>query len=103
MSTIAFYEWAGSLTGLLGAALIAVRCRFSGYGFLFFLLSNFCWIAYGLSTGASGLILMQIGFTATSLLGVYRWLVTEKVGAGAPASTPAYAKTDSRNHSCGTG
>jgi len=31
------------------------------------------WIAFGLRERTFGLLLMQVGFTATSLLGIYRW------------------------------
>lgn len=68
-------EWAGSLTGLLGAALLALNNAWSGYGFLAFLFSNVCWITYGRMTDAKGLITMQLGFTATSLIGIWQWLV----------------------------
>lgn len=67
-------EWLGSLTGLLGAGLLATNSDWSGYGFVAFLLSNACWIAYGRMIQARGLITMQIGFTATSLVGIWQWL-----------------------------
>ena len=68
------FEWAGSLTGLAGAGLLAMNTAWSGYGFLAFLISNLCWIAYGRMAGAKGLITMQLGFTVTSLVGIWRWL-----------------------------
>lgn len=52
-----------------------MNARFSGYGWIFFLASNVAWISYGLLMSAFGLVVMQIGFTATSLLGAYRWLI----------------------------
>jgi hypothetical protein len=45
-------EWVGCAFGLMGAAMLALNTRFSGWGFvffLFFLLSNICWIRYGVS------------------------------------------------------
>ncbi len=66
-------EWLGCLSGLLGAALLALNNRYSGYGFAAFLISNVCWISYGVLSGSWGLVVMQMGFTATSLLGLYRW------------------------------
>lgn len=66
-------EWLGCMTGLLGATLLALNNRYSGYGFMVFLVSNGCWVMYGILGGAWGLIVMQLGFTATSLLGLYRW------------------------------
>ncbi len=66
-------EWLGCMTGLLGAMLLALNNRYSGYGFVAFLASNVCWVMYGMLGGAWGLVVMQLGFTATSLLGLYRW------------------------------
>ncbi len=66
-------EWLGCLTGLLGALLLAHNSRYSGYGFVAFLVSNTCWIGYGVLGESWGLVVMQLGFTATSVLGLYRW------------------------------
>lgn len=68
-------EWAGCTFGLLGAFLLALNNANSGYGFIAFLVSNICWILFARRINASGLLLMQVGFTATSLLGVYKWVV----------------------------
>lgn len=80
MSTL--LEWLGCFSGLLGAALLAFNNRHSGYGFVAFLASNLCWIGYGLLTDAWGLVVMQLGFTATSVLGLYHWFpgVRKKLG-----------------------
>ncbi len=66
-------EWLGCMTGLLGATLLALNNRYSGYGFMAFLASNVCWMGYGIAMESWGLVTMQLGFTATSLLGLYRW------------------------------
>lgn len=66
-------EWCGAGLGLLGALLLALNTRHSGWGFVAFLASNVCWIAFALMSGTYGLLTMQVGFTLTSLLGVYRW------------------------------
>lgn len=68
-------QWAGCALGVLGSFLLATNSRFSGYGFLAFLGSNAMWISYGVMAGAPALIVMQVAFTLTSLLGVYRWLL----------------------------
>ncbi len=67
-------EWTGTLTGLLGALLLSLNTELSGYGFIFFLLSNIAWICFALRTRSYGLLTQQIGFSATSILGVVRWL-----------------------------
>jgi len=83
MLTLSLLEWLGAWSGLAGAALLAVRCRYSPYGWLLFLLSNFCWIAFAARSGIEGLQLQHVGFMLTSLLGIYRWLI---VGEGLPVT-----------------
>lgn len=78
-------EWSGAILGLLGAGLLALNTRHSGYGFVAFLLSNCCWIGFGLLSGSYGLLTMQAGFTVTSAIGVYRWLYKPPL----PCPTPA--------------
>jgi hypothetical protein len=68
-------EWLGAALGLLGAGLLATNTRFSAYGWLAFLASNVCWISYAHMLGAWGLLAQQIGFTATSCIGLWRWRV----------------------------
>lgn len=68
-------EWGGSLTGLLGAGLLALNASISGLGFVAFLVSNLVWIGFALSIRAYGLLFMQLGFTVTSLVGISRWLL----------------------------
>lgn len=66
-------EWTGAVLGLAGALLLALKLDISGYGFIAFLLSNVCWLYFGVCNRAWGLVTMQLGFTATSLVGLYNW------------------------------
>jgi len=75
-------EWAGCAAGLLGSLLVAMNNRLSGWGFVVILVSNVLWIAFGLVTGTIGLVVMQAGFMATSLLGIYRWLIVDSERKG---------------------
>lgn len=68
-------EWLGCLFGLAGAFVLAMNASYSGWGFVLFLLSNGFMITYGLITKARGIILMQLGFTATSAIGAANWLL----------------------------
>lgn len=68
-------EWSGTITGSVGSLLLAINTIYSGWGFALFLISNGFWIAFGLRKKAPGLVAMQLVFTATSALGVYRWLI----------------------------
>lgn len=67
-----FFEWSGALVGLLGALLLAMNVRISRYGWLAFLAANAFMIAFALCLDLRGLLVQQIGYTATSLLGIYR-------------------------------
>lgn len=67
--------WAGAFTGLIGAQLLAMNNAYSGWGFAFFLLSNLFMLMYGFAVKARGLILMQMGFTVTSLQGIYHYFL----------------------------
>lgn len=82
-----FVEWGGAATGLLGAGLLALNHpSWSRWGFVAFLASNMMWISFGVATSAWGLVAMQVGFTATSLVGIYRWFIAagaESVAVGA--------------------
>jgi hypothetical protein len=67
--------WFGSITGLIGGLLLALNAPYSGWGFVAFLLSNTAWLSHGIRTKTWSLVAMQVGFTATSLLGVWRWML----------------------------
>lgn len=66
------FEWAGSLLGLLGAFLLATHTRFSRYGWLAFFAANLAMVAFAFGIGRYGLLVQQVGFMGTSLLGLYR-------------------------------
>jgi len=67
-------EWGGCLTGMAGAGLLALHTAISGWGFALFLLSNMFMLAYGFLSRAKGLMLMQVGFTVTSVAGIANWI-----------------------------
>lgn len=67
-----YIEWAGSLTGLAGSALLAANIGISKYGWWFFLASNIFMIAFSASNGHTGLLTQQSGFMITSVIGVIR-------------------------------
>ena len=68
-------ELIAAVAGLLGAALLASNTSWSPWGWVLFLASNAGWIAFACLQGFRWLLAMQIGFTATSLLGIWRWLL----------------------------
>lgn len=72
-------QWAGCITGVLGAGLLAFNNTRSGLGFVLFLFSSGFWMAFGIKTNAPGLVATQIFFIATSVFGIYRWLIASKM------------------------
>ena len=65
-------EWTGCALGLLGAALLAFNFRYSRYGWLAFLGANVAMISFALLIDKHGLLVSQIGFACTSVLGMWR-------------------------------
>ena len=67
-------EILGSVLGLLGSFLLALDFNngLSKWGFVSFLLSNCFWIYFSVQIKSKPLLIMQVGFTASSLLGIYR-------------------------------
>ena len=70
-----FFEWAGCATALAGSLLLALHATFSGWGFVVYLISNASWTAFAILSRTWGIFVMQVGFTATSLVGVWRWMI----------------------------
>ena len=64
-------EFVGSLLGLIGAFVVAKQNQGSEFGFVFFLISNLFFIQFSLTNRYYALLLMQVGFTVTSLMGIY--------------------------------
>ncbi len=74
-TVLSLLEWGGCASGVLGSLLLALKNRFSGFGFVLFVVSNLCWATFALATGTNGLLLQQFFFTATSVIGIWQWLV----------------------------
>lgn len=81
-------EWSGCFFGLLGAVILALNNQYSGWGFVAFLISNCLWIAFGIQTETMGLVLMQAGFTVTSLMGIWNWLIRGSGNKGVKTLLP---------------
>lgn len=65
-------EWSGAATGLLGAFLLAHNGKYANRGWIFFLVANGFVIAFALQQNHPGLLVQQVGFTASSLYGIAR-------------------------------
>jgi hypothetical protein len=66
-------EWMGAAFGVTGALLLASNTAWSPWGWVGFLCSNVMLIAFAVRKHFRGLLVMQMVFTTTSLLGIYRW------------------------------
>jgi hypothetical protein len=67
-------EWTGCFFGLFGAALLASKVSYAGFGFVCFLISNGFWFLFAIHKRAKGLLLMQVGYTITSVIGIFNWI-----------------------------
>jgi hypothetical protein len=67
-------EWLAAYFGIAGATLLALNSpAVSRWGWMFFLGSNFCWIRFSWSRQQFGLLVQQVVFMGTSLLGLFRY------------------------------
>ena len=71
----ALTQWLGSALGIIGALLLALKTPWSPYGWVSFLLSNFAWIIFAYRQHVWSMLVMQLVFTGTSVLGIYRWIL----------------------------
>lgn len=67
------FELVGCMAGLYGSWLISENSTRSKWGWVAFLISNACIATFAVLKGAPFLLLMQAGFTLTSLRGIKRW------------------------------
>jgi hypothetical protein len=68
-------QWMGSALGIVGALLLALNTPWSAYGWISFLLSNFAWILFAYRKQLWSMLVMQLVFTGTSVLGIYQWIL----------------------------
>lgn len=68
-------ELTAAAFGVAGTILLALNGPRAGWGFVAYLVSNAGWIAFAWIHGHQAMLAQQIVFAATSLLGVWVWLV----------------------------
>ena len=66
-------SWIGSLTGIIGALLIATATSIT-IVYVFFLFSSITWIVVGGLAKNYSLLLMNIVFTIINIIGLYTYL-----------------------------
>lgn len=70
-------EWVGAGFGIAGTLLLARKSVHARWAWPLYLVSNGCWIAFGYITGAYGMVVMNLVFTATSIIGIRHWFRPE--------------------------
>jgi nicotinamide riboside transporter PnuC len=68
-------EALATASGLLGAFLLARKGKAAAYGWIAFLASNAAWLWFAWRAGHPGLFVQQIGFSITSCMGLWVWLI----------------------------
>lgn len=94
-------ELTAAAFGVLGTVLLALKGPRAGWGFVAYLASNAGWIAFAWRLGHWGLLAQQVAFTASSLLGVWVWLIqpnTEAQRAAVGGPTGAASSTEERGN-----
>lgn len=72
LSLVDFLEWTGTVFSLIGAFLLAFNFKFSRWGWVSFLFANFTMLLFAQLINRSGLSLQQVGFIASSVVGLIR-------------------------------
>lgn len=75
MSPSTIIEIAAASAGILGSLLLALNGARAGWGFVAYLASNAGWIAFAILHDYSAMLVQQLAFSASSLLGIWVWLV----------------------------
>ncbi len=68
-------EMLSAALGMLGSLLLATKSRYAGLAFVAWFVSNIGWLIFGARNDHTYFFAQQIGFTVTSLLGIWNWLV----------------------------
>lgn len=66
-----FIEISAFIFGLLGTLMLAFPTRWSAWGFVAYLASNFGWLVYSWEHALWLLFAQQVAFTLSSLLGIW--------------------------------
>jgi nicotinamide riboside transporter PnuC len=67
------FGWIGSITGVIGAILVAFNFEFSKFGYFFFLVSSITWAIQANKNKDKALLSINLAFTIINIIGIYRW------------------------------
>ena len=80
MEITSYLEWIGCVCGIGGALLQALNIRISAWGFALYMASNISWITAGYFSHTAALSVMNMAYTVTSAIGIYRWRKSMVIG-----------------------
>ena len=67
-------KWVGSITGIIGALMLALNNDYSMYGYIFFIISSLALTYEFYRDKITSMLLQQFIFLTINLLGAYKWL-----------------------------
>ena len=68
-------KWVGTITGVIGAFILALNIPLSGWGWTLFLMSSLSWTFAAVVMKDMSLAVLQFAFVVVDLIGVWRWLI----------------------------
>lgn len=74
-------ELIAAFCGLAGTLLLAVKSKWVGWGFVALLGSNAGWLAFAWHQGHHFMFIQQLGFTISSLVGIWVLLIQPAIEA----------------------
>ena len=84
--------WVAPAATMIAAMMTAANfgARFTGWGFVVFLVGSIAWIVVALSTGQQNLLLTNAFLSLVNLIGIWRWLGRQaRYADGAEAASEA--------------
>lgn len=76
-------EIIAAICGLSGTLLLATKGKRAGWGFVAFLGSNAGWLVFSWQHLHWWMFFQQVGFTISSLIGIWTWLIAPAIDARA--------------------
>lgn len=67
--------WVGSVAGIIGSLMLAMNFEYSGYAYIFYIISSITLSYWAYRTGAKHNLMMNMCFLCMNILGVYNWLI----------------------------
>lgn len=68
-------KWFGSITGIIGAIMLALNNEYSMYGYVFFILSSFSLTYSFYCDKIASMIINQGIYLLINILGAFQWLL----------------------------